>query len=115
MNGKQVHRRERVVGLQPHLALDALLVGDGAHSGLAHRYPPAAQADLAVLAVVPVGAALRVMLALRPGQIGDLGVDQFALFARHVQVDRRTGPEQQKSRPWGPALTCGSLGGGGRI
>ncbi|HET6663454.1 MAG TPA: hypothetical protein VFG94_04320, partial [Acidimicrobiales bacterium] len=75
-DGKQVHRRERVVGLQPHLALDALLVGDGAHSGLAHRYPPAAQADLAFLRCRAGRRCAPGHACLRPGQIGDLGVDQ---------------------------------------
>ena len=74
-----------------HLALDTVVVGDGAHPGPAHRDAPPAEGHLAVLGAVPVRGAVRVVAALRPGHLGDLGVDELA---HHVQADRHRRGQQ---------------------
>lgn len=68
-----------------HLAFDTVAVGDGAHPGPAHRDAPPAQGHLAVLAAMPVGCPVRIVLPLRPGDLGHLGVDELA---HHIQADR---------------------------
>jgi hypothetical protein len=89
--GQQVDRRERVVGLQAHLPLHAVAVGDRAHPGPAHRDAPPAEGHLAGLAPVPVGGAAPVVAALRPRDLADLGVDELA---HHLQADRHRRRQQ---------------------
>jgi hypothetical protein len=88
---EQIDRGERVIGLQAHLSLDTVGVGDSAHPRAAHRDAPAAERHLALLGAVPVGGAVGVVATLRPGDVSDLGVDELA---HHVQADRHRRRQQ---------------------
>ena len=94
--GEQVHGAEGVVGLQVQLR-----AADLTHPGPMHRQLAAAEHDRAVLGPVPVGAAGRVVLALGPGQLGDLGGHQLA---HHLQADSDRGGEQALPHPRGEQL-----------
>ena len=92
--GQQIHRRERVVGLQMHLLVDAGVVGDGAHPRPTHRDPPTAESDLAILGAVPVGAAVAVMAALRPGQIVTSASTSSPITSRPIATDAASSPSR---------------------
>ena len=95
--GQQIDRRERVVALQPNLALGAILVGDRPYPRPAHRHPPAAERHPAGLAPVPVGARPgSCSLSGRPAR--HLGLDELA---HHLQADRDRRGQQPLPHPLG--------------
>jgi hypothetical protein len=68
-----------------------LVVADGADPRAADRDPPATQGHRAVLAAVALGDPGRVVLALGPSEVGDLGRHQLS---HHLQADRGRGGQQ---------------------
>jgi hypothetical protein len=68
-----------------------LVVADRADPRAADRHPAPAEGHRAVLAAVALGDFSRVVLALRPREVGDLGLHQLG---HHVQANRGRGGQQ---------------------
>jgi hypothetical protein len=68
-----------------------LVVADRRDPGPADRYPASTEGHRAVLATVALGRPSRVVLALGPCEVGDLGLHQLG---HHLQTDRGRGGQQ---------------------
>lgn len=86
LGGEQVRRGERLVGLEV-----ALPAAGAVHPGPAHRHPAPTERDGGVLVAVPVDGPIGVVLALRPGRLGHLGLHELG---HHVEADGDRGRQE---------------------
>jgi len=99
---EQVDFREGVVRLEAHLVvLAVLVVSHGPNPRADDRDPPAAEGHLARFGAVAIGGAIGIVLSLRPGGIGHLGIDELV---HDLEADRHRRGEQTLSHATGEQL-----------
>jgi hypothetical protein len=79
----------------------AVTGGGGSHPWAAHRDPPATEAHLAALGAVAVRGPVGIVFALRPGDVGHLGLDQLT---HDIEANCHRGGEQSLVHATGEQL-----------